>query len=75
MILGVTGDNYESISGASIQIKEPQLIHKLSNMKISTVIEIFCTIDKLTNLILQIYAGSTFSLFLTEKKDVKKNKK
>ena len=56
--LGISGDNSESLAnGGSVQIREPQLIQKLSNQKIS-----------------EVFAGSTFSIFMTEKKDVRKIK-
>ena len=52
--LGITGDNYDPGNPTiSLQIGEPTLIEKLSNIKIC-----------------QIYAGSTFSLFMNEKKEV-----
>ena len=51
--LGITGDHFDPSSFQTLQVKEPVLIEKLSNMKIK-----------------EIFAGSTFSLFLNEKKEL-----
>ncbi len=51
--LGITGDNYDPSSPYSLQVKEPVVIERLANARIT-----------------EIFAGSTFSLFLNDKKEL-----